>query len=327
MRRNAAEKLEAIRLVEGSELPVRTTLRQLGLAPSTFYDWYARYAEQGVEGLEDRKPRVRRFWNVIPDRVREQVVEMALDRTELSPRELACRFTDQHRYFLSESSVYRILKAHDLITSPAYLLMSASDSFRHPTTRVHEMWQTDFTYLRVIGWGWYYLSTVMDDFSRYIIAYKLSATMGAADVTETLDRALAVTGVASVKVRHRPRLLSDNGPAYVSGELREYLAGRGMAHTRGAPYHPQTQGKIERFHRSMKNVVKLEHYYFPWQLEAAVRDFVVYYNNERFHESLNNVTPADVYFGRQHAVLSKRQRIKRLTLQRRRRENQIQEAA
>jgi putative transposase len=255
------------------------------------------------------------------------VLELALERTELSPREIACRFTEEQRYFVSESSVYRILKAADLITSPAYVLMSASDAFKNPTTRVHEMWQTDFTYFRIIGWGWYYLSTVLDDYSRYIISWKLSATMGATDVTETLDQALAVSGVDQVRVRHRPRLLSDNGPAYVSGELRESLGDRGMAHTRGAPYHPQTQGKIERWHRTMKNVVKLQHYHFPWELEAALRDFVGYYNKERYHESLDNVTPADVYFGRQYAVLSERAKIKRLTMKKRKQEYLAEKAA
>ena len=191
------------------------------------------------------------------------MIDLALEKTELSARELACHFTDERRYFLSESSVYRILKAADLITSPAYVLMSASDRFKHPTQRVNEMWQTDFTYLRVIGWGWYYLSTVMDDFSRFILAYKLGPTMATTDVTETLDEALALTGVQSVRVRHRPRLLSDNGPAYVSKDLQDYLEEQGMTHTRGRPYHPQTQGKIERYHRSMKNVVKLRALLLP----------------------------------------------------------------
>ncbi len=180
--------------------------------------------------------------------------DLALERTELSSRELACHFTDERRYFLSESSVYRILKAYDLITSPAFVLLSASgDCICQPTRRVNEMWQTDFTYLRVIGWGWYYLSTVMDDYSRYIVSWKLRPERsGGSDVMETLDEAVALTGVHSVQVRHRPRLLSDNGPAYVSKDLRDYLAERGMMHTRGRPYHPQTQGKIERYHRSMK---------------------------------------------------------------------------
>ena len=320
MRRSASEKMEVIALVEGTELPVRATLRQLGVPKSTFYDWYQRFLDSGFDGLQDRKPARTAGWNRIPKAIKDEVVDLALERTDLSPRELAFRFTDEKRYFVSESSVYRILKAADLITSPAYVLMSASDAFQNPTMRVHEMWQTDFTYFRIIGWGWYYLSTVLDDFSRYIIAWKLSATMAATDVKDTLDQAIAVTGVDQIRVKHRPRLLSDNGPAYLSGELREYLGERRMAHTRGAPYHPQTQGKIERYHRTMKNVVKLQHDYFPWELEAALRDFVAYYNDERYHESLDNVTPSDVYFGRQYAVLTERDKIKRLTMKQRKRE-------
>ena len=274
MRRTASEKMEIIRLVEGTDLPVRASLRQLGVPRSTFYGWYQRYLALGFDGLQDKKPAPRSRWNTIPKSVQDEVLELALDRADLSPRELACHYTDERRYFVSESSVYRILKAADLITSPAYILMSASDAFQNPTTRVHEMWQTDFTYFRIIHWGWYYLSTVLDDFSRYIIAWKLSPTMGASDVIETLDQALAITGVDQVRVKHRPRLLSDNDSAYVSGELREYLGKRRMAHTRGAPYHPQTQGKIERYHRTMKNVVKLQHYYIPWELEASLRDLL-----------------------------------------------------
>jgi putative transposase len=312
--------MEILRLVEDTDLPVRATLRQLGVPRSTFYGWYQRYEADGFDGLHDQKPAPRPRWNAIPRAVQDEVLDMALDRTNLSPRELACRYTDEERYFVSESSVYRILKAADLITSPAYVLLSASDSFKNPTTRVHEMWQTDFTYFRIINWGWYYLSTVLDDFSRYIIAWRLSPTMGATDVTETLDEALAITGVDQVRVKHRPRLLSDNGSAYVSGELRDYLGKRRMTHTRGAPYHPQTQGKIERYHRTMKNVVKLQHYYFPWELEAALKDFVAYYNNARYHEALDNVTPADVYFGRQYTVLSERSKIKRRTMERRKKE-------
>jgi len=327
VRRAASEKMEIIRLVEGTDLPVRATLRQLGVARSTFYGWYQRYDAGGFDGLEDKKPGVQPRWNAIPEKVRKKVLGLALEHTELSPRELACRYTDRERYFVSESSVYRLLKEADLITSPAYVLMSASDSFKHPTTRVHEMWQTDFTYFRIIGWGWYYLSTVLDDFSRYIVSWKLSATMGATDVMETLDEALAITGIDQVKVKHRPRLLSDNGPAYLSGELRDYLDERKMTHTRGAPYHPQTQGKIERWHRTMKNVVKLEHYYFPGELKEALRDFVAYYNNERYHEALDNVTPADVYFGRQYRIITEREKIKKRTMRNRRREYLASKAA
>src|SRR3954447_21951575 len=148
--------------------------------------------------------------------------------------------------FVSEASVYRLLKDHDLIASPAYIVMKAADEFKDKTTAPNQLWQTDFTYLKVTGWGWFYLSTILDDFSRYIIAWKLCTTMNVGDVTQTLDLALQASGVDRAKVVHRPRLLSDNGPSYISAELAEWLDERNMGHVRGAPCHPQTQGKIER---------------------------------------------------------------------------------
>ena len=207
------------------------------------------------------------------------------------------------------------------MTSPAYIVLAAKDRFDHPTRRVHELWQTDFTYLKIIGWGWYYLLTVLDDYSRYIIDWKLFTSMGTEDVKELLDRAIEKTGVRSVPVRHRPRLLSDNGSAFISGELRAYLEERGLTHTRGKPYHPMTQGKIERYHRTLKNVVTLQNYYLPGELEREVGRFVEYYNHKRFHESLKNLTPADVYGGRGREILTARERLKRQTLRRRRRYN------
>lgn len=321
MRRTPAEKLEIIRLVEGSDLSIRQTLAQLGIERSTFYQWYRRYREHGTGGLSDRPPPRRVRWNEIPASRREQIVQAALREPELSPRELALRITDRDGYFVSESSVYRVLKAHDLIASPQFVVITAADRFQNPTRRPNELWQTDFTYLRVVGWGWYYLSTVLDDYSRYVLAWKLGPTMKASDVTETLDLAIAATGVDRVAVRHRPRLLSDNGSSYIATELKDYLAEHGIEHTRGAPYHPMTQGKIERWHRTMKNVVKLEHYYSPGELERAIARFVENYNHRRYHESVDNVTPADAYFGRRRDVLERRRRIKRDTLATRKREN------
>jgi len=148
-------------------------------------------------------------WNRIAPEVQDQIVEMALDYSEMSPRKLAVRFTDEKRYFVSEATVYRLLKAHDLITSPAYVVIKAADQFHTKTTRVNEMWQTDFTYFKIIRWGWMYLSTVLDDFSRYIIAWKLCTNMRAEDVTDTLDLALKASGCDSATVLHKPRLLSD----------------------------------------------------------------------------------------------------------------------
>lgn len=161
--------------------------------------------------------------------------------------------TDEHGYFISESSVYRILKRFDLVESPALQVVTAKDKFQNPTKRVNELWQTDFTYFKIMRWGWYYLSTILDDYSRCILAWKLTPTMSTTDVQKTLEIALRKTGVERVNVFLRPRLLSDNGPRYLSKELKDYLDRRHIEHTRSAPYHPMTQGKIERYHRSMKN--------------------------------------------------------------------------
>jgi transposase len=223
MRYTASEKMEIIRLVEQSNLSVRQTLKRLDIGKSTFYHWLKRLETGGIEGLEDNKPSPGIPWNRLSEAEQTEIIDLALEQPELSPRELAVTYTDEQARFVSESTVYRLLKVHDLITSPAYILMQAADKFQHPTKRVNEMWQTDFTYCKVIGWGWYYLSTILDDFSRFIVAWRLCTTMSTKEVSDTLDDALQFTGLNQVKVKHKPRLLSDNGPSYISGELATYL--------------------------------------------------------------------------------------------------------
>jgi len=326
MRYPASEKLEIIRLVEGSHLPAKRTLDRLGIARPTFYRWYDLYRRFGEAALEDRSPGPKHGWNRIPDKIRQQVLELALEQPELSPRELAVTFTDRQSYFVSEASVYRLLKAHDLITSPAFIVMKAASEFKDKTTAPNQLWQTDFTYLKIIGWGWYYLSTVLDDFSRYIISWKLCTTMRAEDVTDTLELALQASGCDQQAVAHKPRLLSDNGPSYLAGELADFLTDKQMSHVRGAPFHPQTQGKIERWHQTLKNRILLEHYYLPGDLEVQIEAFIQHYNHQRYHESLGNVTPADAYFGRADAIIQQRERIKRNTINQRRLQHQKQAA-
>jgi transposase InsO family protein len=313
--------MEVIRLVESSPLSIKQTLAELSINRSTFYDWYRRYQEEGYDGLANQYRPPQQFWNEIPPWEKERVVEIALELPEKSPRELAWYITDKRGYYISESTVYRILKAHDLVTSPVYNVITALDKFPQPTKAVHELWQTDFTYFKVVHWGWYYLATVIDDYSRFILAWRLCTGMSADDVKQTLNDAIAFTGIGHPTVLHRPRLLSDNGPCFVSKALKQYLDDEGIDHTRGKPYHPMTQGKIERYHRSMKNILLLENYYSPSELEHQIGLFVDHYNNHRYHEALNNVTPADVYYGRDNKVLQRRVQVKRRTMLMRRRQN------
>jgi transposase InsO family protein len=249
MRYSQSEKMEIIRIVESSPVSIKQTLAELTINRSTFYKWYRRYQESGYDALANRYRPPKQFWNAIPPWEKQRVVEIALEHPEMSPRELACHITDKRKYYISESTVYRILKAHDLITSPVYMVVTALDKFPQPT----------------------YLSTILDDYSRYILAWRLCSGMAADDVKQTLEDAIQFTGIRDPKVVHRRlRLLSDNGPCYISKALSNYLEEEGIGHSRGKLFHPMTQGKIERYHRSMKNILLLENYYSPSDLEHYI---------------------------------------------------------
>lgn len=317
MRINQAEKMEIIRIVEHSPVGAKRTLKELQINRSTFYNWYGKYIKGGYDGLADKTPRRKGYWNRIPQEIRQQVVTVALDMPERSSREIAMFYTDHYRYHISESSVYRILKKRGLIAAAVYTVQPAADEFRDKTTRINEMWQTDFTYLKVLGhWGWYYLSTILDDYSRYIVAWRLCKNMKRQDVEDTVTDALATYDIPR---ENRPRLLSDNGSCYIAGKLKGFLKVRGIDQVHGAPFHPQTQGKIERYHRSMKIVLLQDNYFSPQDLEKEIKVWVNYYNNQRYHESLNNLTPADIYFGRAEQRLRERAQIKHQTMEERRR--------
>ena len=173
----------------------------------------------------------------------------------------------------------------------------------------------DFTWFKIIHRGW--SDTILDDYPRYIITWRLCASMSTEDVKETIEAATGLTGVRDSKVLHRPRLLSDNGACHVFKALKEYLNQQGFAHT----HHPMTRGKIERYHRSMKNIPLLESYYSPDELLDQIGLFVDYYNNYRYHEALKNFTPADVYFDKGREILTRRENIKKITMRQRSRYN------
>ena len=321
MRLTAEEKVEVIRLVINSPEGVNKSLRSLGIHKRTFYNWYHAYSRDGIDGLLPKK-RSSGQWNRIPDEQRQLVVDLALDHTELSPRELAVKITDEQQIFISESSVYRILKARGLIPPAAHRFISAADEFHTKTKFSNQMWQTDFTYLHIKGWGWYFLSTILDDYSRYIIHWELCSTMKADDVKRCINRAVKK---ADIKKKEPPKLLSDNGSCYIAKDLKTFLEEEHeIDHIRGRPLHPQTQGKIERYHRSIKAVVLLDNYYCPEQLTETIDQYVTYYNTRRYHESLDNLTPEDVYLGRGEQILKQRQKIKEKTIRQRRNRYEIE---
>ena len=196
--------------------------------------------------------------------------------------------------------------------------LKAGKEYHRKTTGPHQLWATDASYFRVVGWGYYYLVTVMDDYSRSILAYKLQRDMTADSFIEVVQEAVDRTGMTDIPVADRTRLLSDNGPGYVSRAFRDYLSMVGIRHILAAPFHPQTNGKLERYHQSVKRDVNQVPYELPSDLEAALAAFVSYYNYRRYHKALGNVTPSDVLNGRRERILQRRKEVQTKTIERRR---------
>jgi len=188
------------------------------------------------------------------------------------------------------------------------------------------MWATDASYFRVIGWGYYYLVTVMDDYSRFILAWKLQKDMSANSLIDVIQEAVDATGMTEVPVEDRTKLLSDNGAGYVSRAFRDYLHLVGIGHILAAPFHPsdtgRTNGKVERYQQSLKREVNQLPYEAPSQLEKAIADFVDYYNHRRYHKALGDVKPADVLYGRREQIKQRRKEVQIQTINRRRDYNQ-----
>jgi len=307
----AAEKGQVLALVAASALPRRRALAELGLPKSTYYRWLTRQA--GVK-LQDKQGSSRLPWNKLRPEEEEVILAQARASPELSPRQLALSITDSEGLYLSESSVYRILKREGLIKAAEVVGFKAGKEYHRKTRRTNELWATDCAYLKVMGWGWYYLVTVMDDFSRFILAWKLQLDMTAESLIDVVQEAVDLTAMTDVPVEHRTVLLSDNGPGYLSKQFSQYLRLVGIGHITASPYHPQTNGKMERYHRTVKAEIGLLPYEMPSELEGAIRSFVEYYNYRRYHEGLGNVTPFDVYSGRHLEVFERRKEAKNETL-------------
>jgi len=315
------KKLEIITLVNRSPLPKRETLLGLGLPRSTFYRWQKRHRVAGEVGLVDRRPEPGAVWNRLRPAEQESILTEALRQPDLSPRELAFYVSDHGGFAVSESTVYRILKRHGLVREVKIEGFPAGKEYRVKTTRINEQWQSDASYFFVIGWGWYYLISVLDDFSRMILAWKLMLDMTAESIGDIVEQAVAFTGMRDIPLEDKTRLLTDNGSGYIAKVLEDYLRMQSIRHIRCSPHHPQTNGKLERFHQTLKTRLNVLVYTSPEALERAMAEFIEYYNQVRYHEGIGNVAPADVYYGRRDQILRRRKEQKELTIQARLRYN------
>jgi len=308
---SAKERAEILSLVANNGLPRVRALLRLGLSRSTYYRWLKRQAEGR---LEDRRGGSSVPWNKISPEEEAKVLAEARASPELSCRELAWKITDSGSY-ISESTVYRILKRHGLIKRVEIVGFKAAKEYHRKTSRRNELWPSDCCHLKVYGWGWYYLVTVMDDFSRFILGWDLKTDMTGRAIEDVVQKAVDFTGMTDIPVEDRTVLLSDNGAGYISQHLNDYLKLVGIRHIIASPYHPQTNGKIERYHRTVKGEINRVPYDMPGELKEAIGAFVEYYNYRRYHEGLGNVTPYDVYTDRHLEIIQRRKEVKSRTLE------------
>jgi len=256
-------------------------------------------------------------WNKLKPGEEEKILATARASPELSCRQLAWQLVDSERWYVSEGTVFRILKREGLIKPAEVIGFKAGKEYHRKTKRPNELWATDCSHIKVFDWGWYYLVTVMDDYSRFILAWELKSDMAAGSLIDVVQKALDVTGMTDIPLEDRSVLLSDNGAGYISRQFGEYLRFVGVRHIVASPYHPQTNGKIERYHRSLKGEINQLPYDMPSELEKAIAAFIEYYNYHRYHEGLGDVIPYDVYTGRNLEILSKRKEVKSRTLRER----------
>jgi transposase InsO family protein len=280
---------------EKTEIPATRLVDWLGVGRSKYHDWRRRYGK--VNEHNARVPRD--HW--IEDREKEAIVAYALDHRDDGYRRLTYMMIDEDVAAASPSSVYRILSEAGLLGRWNRTPSKKGAGFQQPL-KPHEHWHTDISYVNIRG-AFYYLLSVLDGFSRYIVHWEIRESMTEADVEIVLQRARERFPEAE------PRIITDNGPQFIARDFKEFIRLSGMTHVRTAPFHPQSNGKQERWHGTVKRECIRPG--TPLSLEDArriVAEFVKRYNEVRLHSAVGYVTPKDKLEGRAEAILAERER-------------------
>ena len=294
----AAAKAEVLELVARTRArtgwTLRRILKRLGLSKARYHAWVCR-AEQAL--LDDLVRPPRCAWQALPEEG-EAVLGYALAHPREGYRRLAWMMVDEDVAYLSPTSVYRILDDADLL----YRWKRSRPVGERPAepTGPHQRWHTDLMYLRV-GDVWYFLVTVLDAYSRYVVHCELLTSMTAADVRVVIHDALKKTGAS-------PEMVTDNGSQFTAKDFKELVRDFALEHIRIRTYHPESNGKLERFHRSTREALEPTELVNLAQAREVIGRWVAHYNERRLHAALHYLPPAEYYAGDPPARLAERRR-------------------
>jgi len=276
-----------------TQIKATTMVKWIGIARSKYHDWRSRYGKVN----EHNAWIPRDFW--LEDGERQAIIAYYLDHPLEGYRRLTYMMLDDEIVAASPSSVYRVLKNAELLNRWNRKPSKKGDGFTQPL-RPHEHWHVDISYINISG-TFYYLCSVLDGFSRYIVHWEIRKQMTEMDVEIILQRAHEMFPEAT------PRIISDNGPQFIAKDFKEFIRVSGMTHVKTSPYYPQSNGKLERYHKTIKSTCIRPK--TPLSLEDArriVTEFVTHYNTQRLHSAIGYITPKDTLEGRAEMIHAQR---------------------
>ncbi len=278
-----------------TEIAAGDFIRRIGIARSKYYDWKHRYGKVN----EHNAWIPRDFW--LTDYERQAIINYYHDNPLEGYRRLCYMMIDADITAVSPSSVYRVLSNAGLLNKWSGKKSKKGTGFVQPL-KAHEHWHIDISYINICG-TFYYMCSILDGFSRYIVHWEIREAMKESDVEIILQRAREKFPDAT------PRIISDNGPQFISKDFKEFIRISGMTHVKTSPYYPQSNGKLERYHKTIKSTcIRVNTPLSLSDSQRLVTDFVDHYNNRRLHSAIGYITPADKLQGRAETILAQRDR-------------------
>jgi transposase InsO family protein len=319
---NAEQKRQLMEIVEKSTLTIKKTCSILKLNPGRYYDWQRRFNSDGMKGLKNHKSSPKSCPHSLLEDDKEFILDYALEHPDIRHRKLAYEMQNKNIAFVSPSTFYRVLKAHDLIPEKEYNKEPQKADGKLKVSEPHQIWHTDITYIPVKN-GHSYLISVLDGYSRFVIHSELCRTMTSDDMERVLSKALHKADLYEKPADERPALVSDNGTQLISNSFTEFLKEWDIQHRRTAVRHPESNGKIEVLHKTIKheNVYTKERYESFYEAERDIKSFLLKYNYDRLHQGINFVTPYEKYSGQAEQIINKRKQRHKEAIERRKRIN------